>query len=289
MRANGTASDVRFCYRFREKASPPQFGKIILALEKIRSFPQTVAKGCWGCCWWFRTLHVLIWKMYEHGKSFIWFMMSPCSHKWWSFQISLHHQERPTGYHLLSVAVAGKHLAVPIAGALGEAHIATTRSIWLIPLRQRGHRKVSALDIGNLWIRCGGRNSGNAKQKLAGFPSWRKGSSFFWRLEVLKCWSDFWWRNWDGGMVEWLRSIFVPVRKLWKHIQKSPGQREKASFWHGDSSCNVCLLNQWTLDWREICDSSQADWFRNLANQLSLMVTWPEKPLYFLLQWNKDP
>ena len=50
MRANGTASDVRFCYRFREKASPPQFGKIILAMEEIRSFPQTVAKGCWGCC-----------------------------------------------------------------------------------------------------------------------------------------------------------------------------------------------------------------------------------------------
>lgn len=247
MCANGTASDVRFCYRFREKASPPQFGKIILALKKIRSFPQTVAKGCWGCCWWFKTLHVLIWKMYEHGKSFIWFMMSPCSHKWWSFQISLHHQERPTGYHLLSVAVVGKHLSVPIAGALREAHIATTRSIWLIPLRQRGHRKVSALDIGNLWIRCR-KELGEHQTKVGRFSKLEEGKLFFLKIGSFKMLKRLLMENWDGGMVEWLGSFFGPVRKLWKDIQKSPGRREKASFWHADCSCNVCLftsVNSW--------------------------------------------
>lgn len=155
MRANGTASDVRFCYRFREKASPPQFGKIILALEKIRSFPQTVAKGCWGCCWWFRTLHVLIWKMYEHDKSFIWFMMSPCSHKWWSFQISLHHQERPTGYHLLRVSLVKRcgcpspepsaRPILPQRGAFDWSHFgreATERCpLWISEICESGARR----------------------------------------------------------------------------------------------------------------------------------------------------
>lgn len=195
-------------------------------------------------------------------QSFIWFMMSPCSHKWWSFQISLHHQERPTGYHLLSVAVAGKHLAVPIAGALREAHIATTRSIWLIPLRQRGHRKVSALDIGNLWIRCR-KELGEHQTKVGRFSKLGGREALFLKIGSFKMLKRLLMENWDGGMVEWLRSFFGPVRKLWKNIQKLPGRREQASFWHGDSSCNVCLLNQSTLDWPEIRDSRQADWFRN--------------------------
>ena len=48
-------------------------------------------------------------------------------------------------------------------------------------------------------------------------------------------------------MVGWWNGFgpfLVLLENYEKNIQKSPGRREKASFWHGDSSCNVCLLHQ---------------------------------------------